>query len=96
MRAFEKIRRIELEKGEIMAFGFPYEQWFVSYRKLGGTHDRETFIENESVFEALTREAFRFRNGCRTRAYEKWVHYIGSEVEARRYFSAIDSVTSRA
>ena len=84
------------EMGEKMASGFPYEQWFMSYREMGGTHDRTTFNENEVVFEALTREAFRFRNGCRNKAYESWVSYIGCEAEARRYFSAIDSVTPRA
>ena len=82
--------------GEIMASGFPYEQWFTSYRKMGGMHDRTTFIENEAVFESMTREAFRFRNGCRSAAYRNWVSFIGCEVEARRYFSAVDSVTPRA
>jgi len=76
-----------------MSRGYPFEQWFQSYRALGGLHDRNRFFTNKAVFEWITREAFRFGNGCRREAFDRWETFMGCTREARRYFSAIDSVT---
>ncbi len=67
-----------------------YKQIYSNYTKLSGSASYDDFVKNLDKFLTFTRAAYIDGDGCRKRAYTKWVKYIKDDEEADRYFKAVD------
>jgi len=82
------------KEGDTMSF-FDHEleqKFFNEYVRLGGTHDKQTYMKNLDEFIELTIDAFV--NGCghREKSMRKWYKFIGGVEEGNRYFDSVDNV----
>jgi hypothetical protein len=67
-------------------------EYFRSYQSLGGTADRRVFFTNLQRFFDLTFDAYVCGRAPRNTAWAAWTSYIGHNIEAARYFQAVDRI----
>ncbi len=64
---------------------------YIRYKQRGGAHPRRVFGLHLQAFYDLTFDAYIGGLGDRRQALGAFERFIGSQVEARRYFHAVDS-----
>ena len=79
-----------------------FNKWFEEYQKLGGKSSKEEFAINLDTFFKITLDPVVYGDLSKSdgtewesldEGWEHLVREIGSPVEARRYFEAVDNIT---
>jgi len=80
----------------------PFEKWFTEYQYHGGIHSKEDFAKNlEKFFEitfnpTINRELIKV-DGTKWESLDEvwdcWLDYIGDQIEAEKYYDAVDNIT---
>jgi hypothetical protein len=77
----------------------PTPQYFRAYKKLGGKHDKPTFVKNLDTFVEIIVPIYCYgecdKYDSREDAFADWAKYLGGDwEEAGLYFESIDSITA--